>query len=919
MLSVGIIAAGGIGYYMQTVGSGLDDYYARAEPGRWCGAGATLVGLAGEVRTAQVDALAAGKHPATGERLGVRVGKVVAFDLTFSAPKSVSILAELAGPADREQTLLAHQAAVAETLRFIETEGVLVGRRGLGGVRQVGTLGAVAAAFDHHTSRAGDPQLHTHLLVFNRALGADGRWAGLHGRRLFAWAKTAGYVYQSALRAELTDRLGVAWGTATNGMAEISGVPAEALEAFSTRRAEIEAAMADKGFSTARAAQVATLATRPAKAHDVDRDVQRSIWWERATAAGLSPEGLETVGHQTPHLREGVQVDDLAARLAAPDGLTAHRSHFDRRDVLQAIAESGRAGRHLDEIHTLADGVLGGDRFVALGSENPLAGGLYSTRQVLELEAQLLEACERAAGTAYGVCDVADVDAAVADRPSLSGEQERMVRHLCTSPDGVLVVVGMAGTGKTFALDACRQAWTSSGITVVGAALAARTAMGLQAGTGIPSTTVDKLLSDLARPGPQQVLPPRGVLVVDEAGMVGTRKLAALVQAAGRHHTKVVLVGDPRQLPEVEAGGAFAALAARGAVELSDNRRQAHQWERDALAQLRHGSVADAVAIYRERGRITMAPTANEARTRLVDDWWAQRDPANPQRTTMIALHQADVDDLNLRAREHLQANGLLQGAQLEGPHNRMFATGDEVIALRNDRRLGVTNGTRGQVTAIEPDSRTITITTGDGRNIELPADYIDAGHLAHGYALTAHKAQGITVEHAYILGSDRLYREAGYTSLSRAVQRSDLYQVTPPQVAWQPAVDPHTALTKTLSRSAAQTLATDQTLNPGRSQRSALVDIRDAALADPGAHLIDRLGAPPPAGRQREMWAAAATAIDAYRERYGVTDADCLGAKPDPNTNPERARAHDHAEVLAQQVERNIDLTLEPSLDLGR
>ena len=918
MLSVGIVAAGGIAYYMESVGSGFDDYYARAEPGRWCGSGSNLLDLDSEVRSAQVDALAAGQNPGTGERLGVRVGKVVAFDLTFSAPKSVSILAELSESPTRQETLRAHQAAVDATLRFIESEGVLVGRRGLGGARQVLTHGAVAAAFDHHTSRAGDPQLHTHLLVFNRAQGIDGRWAGLHGRRLFAWAKTAGYVYQAALRAELTERIGVSWKAPVNGMAEIKGIPDSVLEEFSTRRAAIETVLAEKGFSTARAAQVATLASRPNKGADLDPDIQRSTWRDRAHQAGLSHESLTLPDRQQPDMPEPRHLVGLSGELAAADGLTANRSYFDRRDVLRAIAESTPAGSRPDEIRNLATKILTDDRFVELGTEHPLAGQLYTTGEILALEAQLLEAAERAAGSGSGLCSVDQVESAIGDRRSLSPEQQNMVRRLCTSPDGVLVVIGRAGTGKTFALDSCRQAWTASGVTVIGAALPARTAVALQAGTGIPSTTVDRILTDLARPGPEPVLPRNGVLVIDEAGMVGTRKLAALVQAAERTRTKVVLVGDPRQLPEVEAGGAFAALAQRGAVELTENRRQANGWEREALAQLRHGDVADAVAVFREHGRITMTATAEEARSRLVADWWSQHDPNNPDRTVMIALHRVDVDDLNMRARSHLQAHGYLSGLELEVANKRSFTAGDEVITLLNDRRLGITNGTRGHVTRLDTDTRSITIETRDGRTVTLPSDYIDAGHLSHGYALTAHKAQGITVEHAYILGSDRLYREAGYTTLSRAVHRSDLYHVAPPQIAWQPAVDPLAALTTALTRSGAQTLATDHALDPHAPGASHLVNVRDVALADPGQHLLDRIGPPPPAGREREMWAAAATAIDAYRDRYHITDPDGLGPPPDPAYEPERARGYEHAQALAQQVERHLELVIENGLDLN-
>src|SRR5579875_4051284 len=472
----------------------------------------------------------------------------------------------------------------------LEDEHVLVARRGAAGARHVPTVGALGAAFEHRSSRAGDPQLHTHLLLFNRAEGADGRWGGIDGRRLFGWAKTAGYLYQAALRAELTERLGVAWRPVVNGIADLAGITDPQLEEFSTRRRQITAALEPVGQSSARAAQVATLHPRPAKPEPLDPDAQRDAWRERASRVGLDADQVAAICGRDRHIPAPPgDLEALAAELASPlGGLTARRSSFDRRDVLRAVAERSPSGAHPAQVRATTDRVLADRRMAATGATSRLAGPLYSTAELLAVEARLLaERDAWAAGPPRAVCAAVHVDAAIAARASLSDEQQRMVRRLCGSGQPLEVVVGRAGTGKTYALDAARDAWGAAGVPVVGAALAARAAAALQAGTGIPSTTVDQLLSDAGRPGPNGALPAGGVLVVDEAGMVGTRKLAALLDAARRAKAKVVLVGDPRQLPEVEAGGAFAALAARDPIELSINRRQASAWERAALDELR--------------------------------------------------------------------------------------------------------------------------------------------------------------------------------------------------------------------------------------------------------------------------------------------------------------------------------------------
>lgn len=359
-----------------------------------------------------------------------------------------------------------------------------------------------------------------------------------------------------------------------------------------------------------------------------------------------------------------------------------------------------------------------------------------------------------------------------------------MVERLTTSGAGVEVVVGKAGAGKTYALEAARAAWQTSGHPVIGCALAARAAAELEAGAGIDSYTIAGLLADLDRHDARRWLSPSTVIVVDEAGMVGTRTLARLLDHAEDADAKVVLVGDHHQLPEIDAGGLFRGLAHRlDAIELRDNRRQAHAWERDALDQLRDGDPAIAIAAYTAHDRIVVADSADAIRNQLVDDWWdATRHRLDTDGLTagiMVAARRADVDDLNHRARHRLAAAGELSGPTLVAGDEREFRVGDHVMTLRNDQRLGVVNGTRGRITALDTEARTVTVDVdAQQRTVTLPAGYLDAGHLTHGYAITAHKAQGATTDRAFVLGSDALYREWGYVALSRARADSRLYLV---------------------------------------------------------------------------------------------------------------------------------------------
>jgi hypothetical protein len=374
------------------------------------------------------------------------------------------------------------------------------------------------------------------------------------------------------------------------------------------------------------------------------------------------------------------------------------------------------------------------------------------------------------------------------------------------------IVEGVAGSGKTTALAAAADAWGICGYRVHGCSLAARAAVRLEDATGIPSSTLDGLLGQLDRR--ELVLTARDVVVVDEAAMVGTRKLHALFDHADRAGAKVVLIGDPRQLPEIDAGGAFGALERTlGGPVLSTNRRQDHEWERTALQQLRAGDTDAALDAYRAHGRIH---DHDDARTVMIDDWMHAR--AVGEDVVMLAPTVAAVEDLNRRARHQLQAVGALRPDRVE-LGDRRFTPGDEVLALRNAYDLGVLNGNRYTVQHVDTRRHQLHCAGSTGRLVAIPFAYADAGHLSHAYAMTIHKAQGATVERALVLADETLAAEHAYTALSRASRRTDVYVDTRDLdvEAHAPVLDPpvRDRLAASVARSVAQHLAIDQTLVP--------------------------------------------------------------------------------------------------------
>jgi conjugative relaxase-like TrwC/TraI family protein len=799
MLNIGRMAPGRADYYLTAVargGEGVEGYYlARGEePGRWLGHGADTLGLAGEVTAEQLRAVLDGRDPTSGIQLSAHPArKVPGFDHTFRAPKSVSLLWALSDRVTAAEVTAAHDAAVDAAIGYLQRAAGFT-RRGAGGAETVAVDGFVAAAFRHRTSRADDPLLHTHVLVANLARTTDdGVWRTLDSRKLFAHAKTAGVLYQAHLRHELTRRLGIAWQPVVNGHADIDGVDRQLIETFSRRRAQIVELMASRGASSAAAAQTATLATRQAKGERSSEAELREGWTRRARQAGVRPGWHEQLLERTSWERP--ELAGLWHRLVVEEGLTETASTFGRRELLQQLAGQLPHGAPVDHLEQAADAFLTHDTdlLVQLGPTRGQLTGVdvirradgrvvpaevderrYTTRGLLLTEQRAINRAlgRHDAGTA--IADDSHREAAVRRR-TLTQEQQAMVHRLTVSGAGVEVVVGKAGSGKTYALDAAREAWEASGIAVAGVALAARAALELEASAGIPSITLARLLTHLDDHREGSPLKPGSVLVMDEAGMVGTRQLARLLDHAETQSVKVVLVGDPHQLPEIDAGGLFRALTTRlPAIELTDNRRQAHVWEQVALDELRHGDPDAALAAYRQHGRIHTAVTAEQVRATLVDDWWATAKDDLPG-SVMIALRRDDVADLNHRARAAMLTAGRLTGPTLHAGEHELRA-GDRIVCLRNAPKLGVVNGTRATITRIDPTARTVAVVDDRGVQLTLPAGYLDAGHLTHGYAITGHKAQGLTCEHTYTLGTETLYREWGYVAMSRGRLTNQLY-----------------------------------------------------------------------------------------------------------------------------------------------
>ncbi len=828
MLSIAKLRVGQEAYQLSGVAQSLDDYYTGAgeAAGLWIGAGAERLGLAGEVTPDDLRAVLAGLAPSSGgltpngDTVRTHSRRVPGFDLTFKTPKSVSVLYAVSDdPRVQGAIIEAGETAVREALGWLEREAVHV-RRGSGDevylanlaahdpqaassarIRTLPGQGVVAATFRHRTSRAGDPLLHWHTLVANLVEGPDKRWSAFVHPDLYRAVRAAGEVFQTVLRAELTQRLGLEWRPGRH-VAEIAGVPHTLCDLFSKRSREIEDWLEATGTPDNPAGrQEAVLATRRNKP-EVEHERFDTAWKAEALDAGWGPDAAEALiasagDGRVPEVPEvwrlPEQVETPAGaivvdRVVDPEEWVAHLcrqltetdSTFTRPQLVQAVAARIGEGATMATLERVVARVMASPAVVPVGDD----GDRWTSVELLAVERRFLHTADTARATRAPL-PPSVVDPVIGATPTLGSDQAAAVRALTGTTDGVAVLVGPAGTGKTYTLDTIRVAYEAAGYRVQGAAPSARAAHELSEGAHIASSTVHRLLGSWSRGF--DLPDARTLLVVDEAAMAGIRDLETVVTRTVAAGGRVLLVGDHRQLPEVTAGGGFGALAIdqRVAVaELTVNRRQHHRWERDALVELRDGHVATAVAAYRTQGRVVVAEDRPAMLAAAVDRWFdAHAAGLSP---VLIAGTNDTVNALNRTVRDALGDRGLL-GATVGTWAGRDLAIGERVVLRINDYTASTTAGARASVLNGQTATLTARSDAGlvvrldhDHAEITLGADYLNAGGVDHGYALTAHRAQGGTWDLAISVGADGLYREAAYLVLSRGRHENWLVLTAP-------------------------------------------------------------------------------------------------------------------------------------------
>ena len=482
-------------------------------------------------------------------------------------------------------------------------------------------------------------------------------------------------------------------------------------------------------------------------------------------ASRMGDRGLEAerlAEHREIAQRNGERI--IANPRRALDAITHGQATFTNRD-LAMFAHRQSDGR--EQYDAVIGALRASPDLVALGKDGR-GEDRFTSREMIDTEQRLHLSAERLALRSGHGLPAASLhraaDAAGSVGLVLGREQQAALKHI-TSGQDLAIVVGYAGTGKSAILGQARGAWEHAGLEVRGAALSGIAAEGLENGSGIASRTIASLEHGWAQG--RDLLTSRDVLVIDEAGMVGSRQMDRVLSHAADVGAKVVLVGDPQQLQSIEAGAAFRAIHERhGGAEITEVRRQRADWQREATRALATGRTGEAIRAYDEAGMVRAAETREAARTDLVEQWDRDR-KRDPNATRIILTHTNDeVRALNDAARDRMRAAGDLgeDVAVKVERGDRLFAAGDRIIFLRNERGLEVKNGTLGTIEQV--DARSMTVRTGDGRSVAF--DFKDYAHVDHGYAATIHKAQGMTVDRTHVLATPGMDSHSAYVGLRR-------------------------------------------------------------------------------------------------------------------------------------------------------
>ncbi len=785
-------------YHRATVLGRADDhegaailyYGSRGEtPLVWGGRLADRLGLVGAVDDPRYDAIY-GQGGARDPHLGTRLTKTKrpGVELVVAAHKTVAILGLIGRVEDMHAILDAESDA---TLAFLDEWFARQGGRRGKAQHRTHTSGLLWARTRHATSRAGDPAPHDHVLIANLAEMLDDRggWKALDTagiRDLVHAATMAGRLAAAEKAVELGYAIEPDHGPSDKlDHWRIAGLPYEVADRFSRRAEAIQEELEQAGFHSYRARGFAARSSRQAKTHATPEALVHR-WLDELDEIGWPArkisQRLQKVNerrHQPLRTLSDSERKQIVYETIGANGPLAKRKAFTRADIIRVVAPAlyGYAATELDDIVT---GIVQHRECVPLVGQPGARGRAWAAASVLATEQAIETVAERLVTRETGVSvgrvatgfAIADKERAI--ERSLTDSQRHAVTQVVTSSRALDLVVGVAGSGKTTALDVMRAAYEGNGYRVLGTAISGQAARTLHDSAGVNSRTIASLVWRLEHQ--QFTLDDRTVLLIDEAGMADDQAMLRLLAAVDVAGAKAIVVGDHRQLDAVEPGGGLEALIHRHrpAVHvLEENIRQHDPAERAALEQLRNGKAADAIDWYRDNDRLRTAPTRDDALDAAVAAWEAVL--RDGHETVLLAWRRRDVADLNERARQRRIEAGALTGSEIDAPGGKRYDVGERVVTLAPSGDGRFVTGERGTVTAVGHEQ--LTVRFDDDRDETLVGELLTSDRLDHAYAVTVHRMQGATVDRAHVF-ADGGGRELAYVAMSRARDTSYVYAV---------------------------------------------------------------------------------------------------------------------------------------------
>ncbi len=726
MVSITGVSAGQASHYFNK-----DSYYAKSE-GQWQGKGAEYLGLQGDVSKEDFESLVNGKDPGGrfeihngGEGQSHRAG----VDLTFSAPKSVSILSEVAGDIRVKE---AHEIAVIETLNYVEKHFAQARQTENGITEKVDTDNLIIAKFEHNTSRELDPQLHTHCVVMNMTQRDDRQWRALSNEKLFENKMLIGQIYRNELAANLKE-LGYCIQSDNKGLFEVHGIDQKILDHFSQRSEQIDAKikeLKDSGLyqnaGEQKLREIATLGSRVAK-QDVDMNIVRESWDWRLQEQGCTKEQTQNAINKASEQARQAEVNRIEPKMNEYDIvrqatriLTEQESTFSKEDVLKTAGKLSVSEYRISELER-AFYELNGDKEIKRLDEN-----IYTTVEMQKIERDIVEKVRDGHDSKKSIMSKEQVDNGIRSFEAqkgfnLTSGQKDAAEHILTSNDRIIGIQGDAGTGKTTMLATVREQLEKQGYDVRGLGFTGKAAAEVEMQAGIKSQTVDSFLAskEISNGNSKQVW------IVDEASMLGSRKMDELMKASEKADARLVMIGDTKQLQAVEAGRMFSKLQETGdlkTVRMSEVQRQKDEQYKDVVKEISEKKIDRAFDKLEKQDRISEISDRQERLKTIVKDY-TDKDYKN---TIIVTARNADRNELNRSIRDDLKEQGKLDKNEhtftvresknlspIEKHFAQSYREGDVIIASK----AGVIGraGTEAKVVSTDQQKHQISVQTKDG------------------------------------------------------------------------------------------------------------------------------------------------------------------------------------------------------------